>query len=122
MWLYGVRPKSNYSRCLLFRESLQHTKCAEHDLPCYALATHPPSFNTRVVDAGLFLSADAGRIGLGTKFPEQLGQIWLSTLSAHSTQNVHSKVQITASVDSGGKSLSQHSQFGLSSSMVFSPF
>ena len=77
---------------------------------------HPPSLRMRVVDAGLFLSAVTGRIGRGTKLPEQLGQIWLSTFSAHSTQNVHSNVQITASVDSGGRSLSQHSQFGLSSS------
>jgi len=35
-------------------------------------------------------------------------------VSAQVTQNVHSNVQITASVLSGGKSLSQHSQFGLS--------
>jgi DNA repair photolyase len=42
---------------------------------CYALATHPPSFNTRVVDAGLFLSAFKGRIGRGENLPEQFGQI-----------------------------------------------
>ncbi len=33
---------------------------------------------------------------------------------------MHSKVQMTASEDSGGKSLSQHSQLGLSSSMWLS--
>lgn len=77
---------------------------------------HPFSFSTRVVDAGWALSSITGRIGRGTKFPEQLGQMWLRTFSTHSIQNVHSNVQIKASVDSGGKSLSQHSQFGLSSS------
>jgi len=75
----------------------------------------------RVVEAGLFLSAATGRIGRGTKFPEQFGQKLLRTLSAHSAQNVHSKVQITASVDSGGKSLSQHSQFGRSSNIGLPP-
>ena len=58
-------------------------------------------------DAGLFLSASTGRIGLGAKFPEQFGHICFSTFSAQPTQNVHSKVQITASVDSGGSALSQ---------------
>jgi hypothetical protein len=33
---------------------------------------------------------------------------------AQSAQNVHSKVQIRASAASGGRSLSQHSQLGLS--------
>ncbi|MFT7336682.1 MAG: hypothetical protein ACI92B_000001, partial [Marinobacter maritimus] len=36
------------------------------------------------------------------------------------SQNVHSNVQITASLESGGKSLSQHSQLGLNSSIEFS--
>ncbi|URQ62673.1 hypothetical protein LQ939_08475 [Pantoea alhagi] len=35
-------------------------------------------------------------------------------------QKVHSKEQIIASGDSGGKSQSQHSQFGLNSSMAAS--
>ena len=74
-----------------------------------------------MVDEGLFLSAATGRIGRGTKLPEQFGQVLLSIPSAHSTQNVHSKVQITASVDSGGKSLSQHSQFGRSSNIDLTP-
>jgi len=36
---------------------------------------------------------------------------------AQSTQKVHSKEQIRASVEAGGKSRSQRSQFGRSSSM-----
>ncbi|GAN00200.1 enoyl-CoA hydratase [alpha proteobacterium U9-1i] len=36
-------------------------------------------------------------------------------------QNVHSNVQIRASTLSGGKSLSQHSQFGRSSSITRAP-
>ena len=35
-------------------------------------------------------------------------------------QNVHSNVQISASVDSGGKSISQHSQLGLNASIWLS--
>lgn len=35
-------------------------------------------------------------------------------------QNVHSNVQMTASLESGGKSLLQHSQLGLNSSIDFS--
>jgi hypothetical protein len=38
--------------------------------------------------------------------------------SAQSRQNVHSKEQIRASSEAGGKSRSQHSQFGLNSSIV----
>ncbi len=57
-----------------------------------------------------------GRIGRGSKFPPQLGQTPPSRLSTQSAQNVHSKVQIRASALSGGRSRSQHSQFGRSSS------
>jgi hypothetical protein len=39
-------------------------------------------------------------------------------VSTQSRQNVHSNVQIIASAASGGRSLSQHSQLGRSSSMV----
>jgi hypothetical protein len=58
----------------------------------------------------------AGRIGRRTSSPPQLAQMKPSFLSAHSTQNVHSKVQMYASRESGGKSRSQHSQLGRSSS------
>lgn len=66
------------------------------------------------MDAGNFRSKATGRIGRGTKFPPQFGHAPPNTVSAHRAQKVHSKVQITASKLSGGRSLSQHSQFGLS--------
>jgi len=71
----------------------------------------------RLVEGGLFASLAAGRTGRGAKFPPQFGQTPRSLSSTHSRQNVHSKVQIMASVADGGKSLSQHSQLGRSSSM-----
>jgi len=57
-------------------------------------------------------------MGLGEKLPPQLGQRPPSLLSTQSRQNVHSYVQIIASVEEGGKSLLQHSQPGLSSSIA----
>jgi len=57
---------------------------------------------------------EAGRRGLGTSSPPQLGQWPDSTVAEQSRQNVHSNEQITASVESGGRSRSQHSQFGRS--------
>ena len=83
--------------------------------------TQPPFFKIRLVDAGLFFKAAGGRIGRLTKLPEQLGQTLFNTDSAQLLQNVHSNVQITASVDSGGRSLSQHSQLGLNSN-IFESF
>jgi len=74
----------------------------------------------RVVDAGLAINLPAGRRGRRNSSPPQFGQMPCNTVSAQLAQNVHSKVQIRASVDSGGKSLSQHSQLGLSSSIVIS--
>ena len=73
---------------------------------------------TRWVEAGLFTSFSAGRRGRRTNSPPQLGHLPLNTVSAQVAQNVHSKVQIRASIESGGKSLLQHSQLGLNSSMV----
>lgn len=81
----------------------------------------PCSFNTLVLDAGLLINFSAGLIGLITKFPEQFGQLKFNTVSAQLIQNVHSKVQIIASFESAVKSLSQHSQFGLSSNILFMP-
>jgi len=72
---------------------------------------------TRRVDGGFFASFEAGRTGRGAKLPPQFGQTPASLLSTQSRQNVHSKVQIIASVADGGKSLSQHSQPGRSSSI-----
>jgi hypothetical protein len=71
----------------------------------------------RLVEAGLLASLFAGRRGLATSSPPQLGHLPLSTSSAQDTQNVHSNEQMRASPESGGRSLSQHSQLGLSSSM-----
>lgn len=84
-------------------------------LSCHFLA-QPPAFTTRSEEAGYLSLRWMGRIGLGEKFPPQFGQMPASTSLAHSEQKVHSKVQMTASA-SGGKSLSQHSQFGRSSSI-----
>ena len=79
----------------------------------------PAAFNTRLVDAGVLASLLAGRRGLIKSSPPQLGHIPPSTPCAQATQNVHSNEQIRASMESGGKSLSQHSQPGLNSSMMF---
>jgi hypothetical protein len=66
--------------------------------------------NVRSVAGGYFTSIAAGRIGRAEKLPPQFGQRPFKRVSTQSRQNVHSKVQIIASVASGGKSLSQHSQ------------
>ncbi len=73
---------------------------------------------TRLVDAGCTNSLSVGLTGRVTKFPPQLGQVLSNLFSAHSLQNVHSNVQIRASLVPGGKSLSQHSQLGLSKSKI----
>ena len=70
----------------------------------HAFIAQPCSFNTRCVEAGLFVNSATGRIGRGAKFPLQLGHTPFSTSVAQAVQKVHSNVQITASVDSGGKS------------------
>jgi hypothetical protein len=49
-----------------------------------------------------------------------LGHRPFNTPSAHERQNVHSKEQISASVASGARSRSQHSQFGRSWSIGLS--
>ena len=56
-------------------------------------------------------------MGRGTKPPPLLGQALARTLFTQFAQNVHSEVQIMALDAYGGRS---HSQFGLSSSIVFS--
>jgi len=71
-----------------------------------------------VVEAGLFASLFAGLRGRATNSPPQLGQISPSLFSAQGTQNVHSNEQILASA-AGGRSVLQHSQLGLSSSIEF---
>ncbi len=70
-----------------------------------------------MVLAGYWPSFVAGRIGRREKPPPQFGHTLASTCSTQSAQNVHSNVQIIASVELGGKGLSQFSQVGRSSSM-----
>src|SRR5579872_2025574 len=72
----------------------------------------------RCVEGGCFMSFATGRIGRGERFPPQFGQTPLSFVSTHARQNVHSYVHIIASVADGGRSLSQHSQPGLNSSIA----
>jgi hypothetical protein len=86
----------------------------------HATLPHPCGLNTRSCDGGNFASFSAGLIGRGAKLPPQFGQRPLSLCSTQSRQNVHSKVQIIASTACGGRSLSQHSQLGRSSSMIAS--
>lgn len=74
----------------------------------------------RLLEGGLLASLLAGRRGRTTNSPPQFGHLPPRTVSAHDAQKVHSNEQMRASVDSGGKSLSQHSQLGLSSSISFS--
>src|SRR2546428_12640243 len=73
----------------------------------------------RCIEAGCWASLLAGRRGRLTKSPPQFGHR-PAIPAAHAAQNVHSKEQMRASRDSGGKSLSQHSQLGRSSSIVVS--
>ena len=73
-----------------------------------------------LVDAGYFSSLFAGRRGRDISSPPQFGHIPPRIKLAHEAQNVHSKLQILASVDFGGKSLLQHSQFGRNSSISHS--
>jgi hypothetical protein len=74
----------------------------------------PSGFTTRSVDGGYFSSIAGGRRGRRTNSPWQFGQIPCSSVSTQVAQNVHSNVQMRASSESGGRSRSQHSQFGLS--------
>ena len=81
-----------------------------------ATSAQPCGLKMRRVDGGFFASFESGRIGRCTKLPPQFGRRPPSLLSAQSRQKVHSNEQITASA-AGGKSLSQHSQLGRSSSI-----
>ena len=75
-------------------------------------------FVKRSVVAGYLASSAAGRMGRRARSPPQLGQGAPNRVSAQSAQNVHSYVQIRARSGTGGRSRSQHSQFGRSSSMA----
>ena len=76
--------------------------------------------NTRFVEAGYLASFSAGRMGRRTSSPPQLGHLKWSFESAQLAQNVHSNVQMKACLESGGRSASQQSQPGLSSSIDLS--
>src|SRR5688572_3112179 len=77
-----------------------------------AAPAQPCGFSTRCVEAGYFASLSTGRRGRATSSPPQFGHLPFSTVVTHDAQNVHSNEQMSASLDSGGRSLSQHSQFG----------
>ena len=63
------------------------------------------------------LRSCAGRIGRAQKPPPQLGQTLCNTVSTQWAQKVHSKLQIRASSDAGGRAVLQCSQLGRSSSI-----
>jgi hypothetical protein len=84
------------------------------------LQAQPRGLKTRVVDAGCASSFAAGRSGRGSSSPPQFGQVPASRFEAQSAQKVHSKEQIRACRESGGRSMSQHSHEGRSSSMRYS--
>jgi hypothetical protein len=77
-----------------------------------------------LLDGGRFatdspgLHSRTGRIGRGTNPPPQFGHTLSSLRSTQSEQKVHSKEQMRATVDSGGKSLSQYSQLGRNSRAI----
>jgi hypothetical protein len=75
------------------------------------------SWVTRFVLAGCFASRCGGRTGRSVRFPPQFGHARSVNPATQSEHHVHSKVQMFASVDSGGRSRAQHSQFGLISNM-----
>jgi hypothetical protein len=80
----------------------------------------PSARATLCAEAGYFSNLSGGRRGRATSSPPQFGHRPRSAFSAHATQNVHSNEQMRACSKSGAKSRPQHSQLGLSSSMVVS--
>ena len=102
--------------------SQMNTRPAGFSLPLFGACRsfhlqQPFGLKIRLVDAGYLASKSRGRIGRFVKLPPQLGQTPFSLFSTQSMQKVHSNVQIMASSLSGARSLSQHSQFGRSSSI-----
>src|SRR5262245_66001497 len=93
--------------------------------PVFTQAAFPQpgsGFVSRSVEAGNLASMAAGRTGRRTSSPPQLGQRPPGRrVDAQSAQKVHSNEQIKASAASGGRSLSQHSQLGLSVSIFIAP-
>jgi len=68
----------------------------------------------RSVEAGYLASFSAGRRGRETSSPPQFGHLPWRMSWVQERQKVHSKEQMNASVDFGGRSRLQHSQLGLS--------
>lgn len=83
---------------------------------------------TRFPDGGRLLTESparhsvVGRTGRGAKPPPQFGQTFDSLVCTQSAQKVHSKVQMRASSECGGRSQSQPSQLGLSSRAIEPPY
>jgi hypothetical protein len=59
-----------------------------------------------------------GLTGRGQKPPPQLGQTFAKSSVAHFAQKVHSKLQIIASIELAGRSLSQCSHEGLKANIL----
>ena len=95
-----------------------HKPVLDAAMCCHCTAAQPAGLKTRSVEAGNLSSLAAGRRGRATNSPPQLGHCARSTPLAHGSQNVHSKEQMRASADSGGRSRLQHSQFGRSWSIA----
>ena len=89
--------------------------------PAPDAGAQPAALTTRLVEAGCRNSRSAGRIGRPHEIAAAIRAAPPSTPSAQSRQNVHSYEQIRASTESGGRSRSQHSQFGRSSSISATP-
>jgi hypothetical protein len=95
---------------------------------CAEISSRVCDRRRRLVEGGRFATESPGRhsvvrrIGRGSKPPPQFGHTLKSTFSTQSAQKVHSYEQIRAIVDAGGRSLSQYSQFGRSSSAIVSFF
>jgi hypothetical protein len=109
--------------CALTRRYAAGCSPGVHELSsAYAeAATQPLALSTRAVEAGYCSSFSGGRMGRETSSPPQFGQRPPSAVSVQPRQKVHSKLQIMASVASGGRSLLQHSQLGRSSNIVIVP-
>jgi hypothetical protein len=73
---------------------------------------------TRSLDGGYLANKPASRRGRASSSPPQLGHVPRRCSRAQRLQTVHSKLQIIASPESGGRSVAQHSQQGLSFSMA----
>jgi hypothetical protein len=88
-----------------------------------ACAARSTGFTTTFVEAGAAskqlppFHACAGRMGRALNPPPQFGQTLASSSSTQVRQKVHSKEQIIASRELGGKRVAQCSQVGRISSM-----